>query len=225
MNLADRIRTGTKYTDADVTPDLFDTAHEYALAYEGDFAYMVDMKAKATNGGLSFSQARGVLNCMLAEARRGAQTDTTATVSVEGIVAMFAAARQHLQYPKIRLLTSTGEHIVTSIAGDRARFPGSVNILSDKDPYTGERSFYGRIHLDGRLDLRTGGTAVRDVIERFAGDPETVAKEYGKLTGNCCFCGRSLEDERSTSVGYGPICAGRYGLEWGTKSSRKENAA
>ncbi len=28
-------------------------------------------------------------------------------------------------------------------------------------------------------------------------------------------CGLDLTDERSTSAGYGPICAGKYGLPWG----------
>lgn len=43
----------------------------------------------------------------------------------------------------------------------------------------------------------------------------TMAKEYGDATHNCCFCGLDLTDERSTSAGYGPICAGKYGLPWG----------
>ena len=33
----------------------------------------------------------------------------------------------------------------------------------------------------------------------------------------CCFCNRALEDERSTAVGYGPICAGHFGLAWGNR--------
>jgi len=28
---------------------------------------------------------------------------------------------------------------------------------------------------------------------------------------------RGLDDERSVSVGYGPVCAGHYGLPWGEK--------
>ena len=46
-------------------------------------------------------------------------------------------------------------------------------------------------------------------------DPITAASLWGKTIGSCCFCGRELTDERSTSMGYGPICAERWGLPWG----------
>lgn len=42
------------------------------------------------------------------------------------------------------------------------------------------------------------------------------AAKFGHLTGTCVFCGRGLTDERSVEVGYGPVCAEREGLPWGT---------
>lgn len=33
---------------------------------------------------------------------------------------------------------------------------------------------------------------------------------------NCCFCGRSLLEPDSLTCGYGPTCAEKYGLAWGT---------
>ena len=53
------------------------------------------------------------------------------------------------------------------------------------------------------------------LVNRLAKNPAKVATEYGKLTGNCCFCRRALTDKRSVTVGYGSTCAGNYGLEWG----------
>ena len=41
------------------------------------------------------------------------------------------------------------------------------------------------------------------------------AAQLGHLTGRCVFCSRKLTDDRSTEVGYGPICADREGLPWG----------
>lgn len=35
------------------------------------------------------------------------------------------------------------------------------------------------------------------------------AKEYGKITGTCCQCGRKLTDENSIEAGIGPVCAGK----------------
>jgi hypothetical protein len=36
------------------------------------------------------------------------------------------------------------------------------------------------------------------------------AKEYGKVTGTCCNCGRKLTKESSIAAGIGPICAGNF---------------
>lgn len=35
------------------------------------------------------------------------------------------------------------------------------------------------------------------------------AKEWGKLYGTCCVCGRTLTDEKSIADGIGPVCGGR----------------
>lgn len=36
------------------------------------------------------------------------------------------------------------------------------------------------------------------------------AKEYGKVTGTCCNCGRLLTNEESIANGIGPICATKF---------------
>jgi hypothetical protein len=36
------------------------------------------------------------------------------------------------------------------------------------------------------------------------------AKEYGKVTGTCCSCGRLLTNEESIAAGIGPICATKF---------------
>ncbi len=44
------------------------------------------------------------------------------------------------------------------------------------------------------------------------------AAAFGHLHHRCVFCARKLTDEndgRSVDVGYGPICADKYGLPWG----------
>jgi hypothetical protein len=47
---------------------------DYAAAYEGDFEFMVEMKKIARQRGyLSMKQAAGVLNVLLADARRNAK--------------------------------------------------------------------------------------------------------------------------------------------------------
>ena len=41
------------------------------------------------------------------------------------------------------------------------------------------------------------------------------AAHLGQITGRCVFCSRTLTDERSIAVGYGPVCADHHGLPWG----------
>lgn len=46
------------------------------------------------------------------------------------------------------------------------------------------------------------------------------AAAYGHRHDACVFCATPLSDERegrSVEVGYGPVCAAKYGLPWGTK--------
>lgn len=40
---------------------------------------------------------------------------------------------------------------------------------------------------------------------------EAEAQEFGKQYSLCCACARTLDDERSLAVGYGPVCADHYG--------------
>ena len=40
------------------------------------------------------------------------------------------------------------------------------------------------------------------------------AAANGRNHGTCCYCGRKLKTEESTSVGYGPVCADKWGLPW-----------
>lgn len=39
---------------------------------------------------------------------------------------------------------------------------------------------------------------------------EEEAKQFGKLYGFCCCCGRMLTDEESIRLGIGPVCKQKY---------------
>lgn len=58
----------------------------------------------------------------------------------------------------------------------------------------------------------------RGAIHRLTADMKVTAEQaaqFGALTGACVFCSRRLTDERSVTVGYGPVCADKAGLPWG----------
>jgi hypothetical protein len=52
---------------------------------------------------------------------------------------------------------------------------------------------------------------IEDALRAIAADPKAAAIAYGKLTGHCCLCNRTLEAEGSVEAGIGPICAGKVG--------------
>lgn len=134
--------------------------------------------------------------------------------SCERVIAYFdRAADAGLKYPKMKL-TAGGEPLVLSRTGERSSRPGAVNI-TDGGPFD-DNVWYGRIERDGTLVASHQiNESVRSVLKNLAADPVKVAALFGQRTGSCCFCRRHLEDYRSVSMGYGPVCAENWGLPWG----------
>ena len=127
---------------------------------------------------------------------------------------MIDLAGQTLKWPKINLETRGGQKIRLQRAGENSRTPGVINI-TDGRPF-GENTFFGRIDLEGNLRPSENMTdEIVSLLEEINRDPQAVAKVYGSRTGNCCFCSKHLKTKESVAVGYGPICAEKFGLPWG----------
>ncbi len=140
-----------------------------------------------------------------------------------GVIDLFRKAQEHLKYPKIRLALADGRTVQLS-----HRRQGGVNVANGTKYGDYNNVYYGRVEDNGSFDERKHDPEVIDLLKRLATNPAKVAAEYGALTGNCSFCNLPLTDERSTEVGYGPICAGHYGLPWGstvTKDAKKTRKA
>jgi hypothetical protein len=59
---------------------------------------------------------------------------------------------------------------------------------------------------------------LKGAIYKLTADTVATAAQsaaFGKLAGKCVYCGRNIDTKESTAVGYGPVCAGKYGLPWG----------
>jgi hypothetical protein len=132
------------------------------------------------------------------------------TGGLESIVAMFEAASSHKKFPRIEFRQQDGSVIRVSRAGSSSKYPGSLNV-TDGRPF-GENQWYGRIALDGTTTI--SDPQVLAFLQAFSANPIEVAREYGRQTGYCCFCGRLLTDARSVENGFGPVCAEHYGLSW-----------
>ncbi len=53
-------------------------------------------------------------------------------------------------------------------------------------------------------------TAIHDALRAFEADPITIASAFGRATGRCCCCGRTLTNPDSIAAGIGPICAAGF---------------
>ena len=136
--------------------------------------------------------------------------------AMDGLIALFdTAIANKLKHPKIRFDVD-GETVVLALAGERSSHAGQINVTS---PGSFEsRDWYGRIDRKGeftRSRRSPGPDALVAALSALAENPSKAGAAHGKRTGNCCFCAIELTDHRSIDVGYGPVCAKRWGLAWG----------
>lgn len=179
---------------------------------EQDRRFASSLLAAWDRGYLSDKQAYWVRKLHL---RATTPISTEPVGDLAPMQALFGRARAHLKAPAIVFGTAQGP-VRLSMATDRSRYPGSINVTTPGTFYG--RVWYGRIHTDGRYEPSSRGDQPAGLVEAlraFAADPAGEAAKHGHLTGACCFCNRPLSDERSTHVGYGPVCAERWGLAWG----------
>jgi len=134
------------------------------------------------------------------------------------IVQLFSKARaQGLRRPKIRLQTASGQKVVLTSLGSQSRNPGHIAV-TDAGTSFDSRKYFGRVEPQGQFFPAGANTPeVTQLLRDLAADPVKMAKLYGYKTSTCCFCGLGLKTSESVTVGYGPICADKYGLPWGDR--------
>lgn len=188
-----------------------------------DKEFAASLISQAARRPLSDKQMPWVAK-LIERAERG-PVETVKVGDMSGIQALFAKASKHLKFPAVVLhVAEIGKPVRINVAGERARFPGSLNVTTVDKGADDRRGWFGRVHRDGRYECSQAiegsseAIAIADQLARFAAAPAEVAAEHGRLTGHCCFCNLALTDERSTAVGYGKKCADNFGLPWGRKS-------
>jgi hypothetical protein len=142
---------------------------------------------------------------------RAANQRSYVATTLPNLRALLDEAREHIERPTVRLLVDGDDRdLVVKCAGERARVPGIAWLTMGGD-------LVGSIDLEGNL-LNASPVVVR-TLEAVERDPHAAIVAYGRVTGTCSCCGRGLTDGRSVAVGYGPVCAGKYGLPWGDVST------
>lgn len=115
-----------------------------------------------------------------------------------------------LKTPKVFLALGETE-IKLSVAPMTGKNPGYLYVTVGAD-------YLGKVSPEGVF--RTSRPLVESddeliaLLNKFATDPEGTAKEYGRITSRCCFCGLELSNRNSIWNGYGEICAGHYGVPY-----------
>lgn len=169
--------------------------------------------ADAVTKGWSFSPARAFwLHRLAMEAVSPAPAQQGVPLDTDRLAVMFGKAAAHLKNPAV-VLRDGGVDVKFYVAGDRSKHPGSVMVVEQVE-WPARGRYFGRL-AGGAWFPASAGAQVEGLVRRFAANPEAVASEHGHLTGKCCFCRRALTDARSTEVGYGPVCAEKFGLRWG----------
>lgn len=140
-------------------------------------------------------------------------------VNAAPIVAFLNAARDRgLKFPKVRMLAADGQReLRLQLAGAGSKYPGAVQV-------TLQGEWIGRILPDGHVAgplAQASHAAHVPHLQAIAADPAAAAKAYAALFCRCSFCGLELTDAGSVEVGYGPICAAKFGLPHTAKGTPK----
>jgi hypothetical protein len=149
-----------------------------------------------------------------APAREASPAPVAATLDLASIRTMLQHAQaKGIKFPRIAYRLDQGK-LQIAMAGARSKAPGSITVTDGGGFDNGQ--FYGRVALDGAWQpSRSCPAWVLDALRGLAADPAGFSAAYGQRTGHCCFCSRELTTNESNSVGYGPVCADKYGLPWG----------
>ena len=124
-------------------------------------------------------------------------------VESAALIEAFARAKDAgLKRPKVTMYGFT-----VSLAPDNGKNAGALYVKHrDSDTYL------GKVIGAGFLKSRDCTQEQADKVAELMANPGEVARKYGRETGMCCVCNRTLTDAESIAAGIGPICAEKYGM-------------
>lgn len=172
--------------------------------------------------GVSDKQAQWISTLAQRAEAKTTTPKALAKIDLSKINEMFAEARKLLKHPHILLDGEACGTLRVSEAGPSSRYYGELMVTTNGGYEN--RIWLGRINQQGvyipslnaqRFEQGDATLNVHKALQFMATDPVGTAKAYGQRFGVCCFCSRTLTDERSVTAGYGPVCAEHYGLSWG----------
>lgn len=142
-------------------------------------------------------------------------TTTTAVAAASEVNASAMAAVQAafdsaigsgIKRPKLRL----AEFILSPAKAGTANAGAIYVVDAIKQDDDGQRLYLGKILASQFVPVKACTVERQGQIAEACADPLKEAIAYGRRTGVCACCGRTLTDPESIDRGIGPICAGRW---------------
>jgi hypothetical protein len=216
-----------KVEPQDVDAELMAIAEAYAYNYDGNFPFMVDMQQTfIARHSLSKGQAKGVLNCLRAQALKRAERE-------QGPELQAAADARAENYRSQKDGTYTinlgdgGKNVTLKLKtldpSDEfsSGFSEGTQVAEYMDGSDNEKSFSGFAFVDGegyrvwrrfwahgRNDMTARRIDALELLLQFDFEQGTEAREaYALESGRCWRCNRKLTVEFSIHRGLGPECA------------------
>lgn len=176
------------------------TNYEFALSLKQSFL---------KNGKLSDKQLSAAKRCIQKnksdkEKIDIEQNDKIDSVGLSGISelisAMWRARKNGVKDPKMRLFADQISFCVTFDNDDASKYKNSLKIVSE------DGKILGRIL--GKTFYKSNYTSdeIANQINDTCSNANKSAVSYGRKTGACSCCGRTLNNEESVRLGMGPVC-------------------
>lgn len=201
-----------KAANAAAALEAFKTEHPDVWAWMdgSEYPFAVSLRdglakyGSLTDGQLAAAR-RSIEKLAAAKAAAVTRVETAKTIDMSKIEAAFARAGALLKRPCLRV---AGFTIYPAKA--ESRNAGSLyvrGLAGDKS----ENVYVGRIAAGKFIRSRECTPEQEARLLDVAADPQKAAVAYGRLTGACACCGRTLSNAESLARGIGPICAETFG--------------
>lgn len=183
-------------------PGVIDMAREFARTSE----FMRDLVDQYGRGKLLSERQVEAIRKFAAkraefQAQRSAEREKLAAeVDLAPIHAMFDKARE----AGLKRLQYRAEGLIIKPAPSFSANAGALYVKTTDDLYIG-KVVGNKFHPN-----RDATQSNKEALLNIAKNPVDAAKAYGKLTGSCSCCGRTLTDPTSIELGIGPICAEKW---------------
>lgn len=186
----------------------------WIIAKESTFGFAANMRdALLKYGELTQGQIEAVRKCIASDAARAqAKQERVANAPVAdtaGVDRLKQAFDRAIEYSRakgrtLRQPRITIGGVTISPAKAASQNAGALYVKNGQ-------TYLGKISGGRFMATRECDAATQEKVLAFVSDPQAAAEAYGRETGTCCICNRTLTAEESMNRFMGPICAEKFG--------------